>query len=55
MQRQDKEIPLDLGKALHTAYERARYDLRIDYRSPPVPPLKKTEAEWAKNLINNQT
>ena len=51
LQRQDKEIPLDLGKALHTAYERARYDLRIDYRSPPVPPLEKTEAEWAKNLI----
>jgi hypothetical protein len=54
LQRQDKEVHLDLGNALHTAYERARYDLRIDYRSPPVPPLEKNDAEWAKNLINNQ-
>jgi hypothetical protein len=55
LQRQDKEVPLDLGKALHTAYERACYDLRIDYRSPPVPPLEKNDVQWANNLINNQT
>ncbi|EDN67254.1 conserved hypothetical protein [Beggiatoa sp. PS] len=55
LQQQDKEVPLDLGKALHTAYERARYDLRIDYSSPPVPPLEKNDVEWAQNLINHQT
>jgi hypothetical protein len=51
LQRQDKEVPLDLGKALHSAYERARYDLRIDYRSSPVPPLEKDDTEWAQNLV----
>jgi hypothetical protein len=34
----DPSVPLDLGQALRTAYERARYDLRVDYRRPPLPP-----------------
>jgi hypothetical protein len=38
---------LDLGQALRTAYERARYDLRVDYRTPPVPPLAPAETAWA--------
>jgi len=28
----DPPVPLDIGQALRTAYERARYDLRVDYR-----------------------
>ncbi|MDM8563099.1 DUF4058 family protein, partial [Candidatus Marithioploca araucensis] len=52
LQQPDKDVPLDLGKALCTAYERARYELRINYSSPAKPPLKKEDAEWAKNLIN---
>ena len=44
-------MPLDLGKALRTAYKRARYELRIDYRFPPIPPLKQEDAEWVKNRV----
>jgi Protein of unknown function (DUF4058) len=47
----DPSVPLDLGNALRTAYERARYDLRVDYRKPPVPPLSPADATWAAALI----
>jgi hypothetical protein len=47
----DPPVPLDLGQALRTAYERARYDLRVNYRNPPVPPLSPADAAWAVALI----
>ena len=43
----DPAVPLDLGLALRTTYKRARYDLRVDYRKPPVPPLSPADAAWA--------
>jgi hypothetical protein len=49
----DPSVPLDLGNALRTAYERARYDLRVDYRKPPVPPLSPADATWAAALIGS--
>jgi hypothetical protein len=47
----DPPVPLELGQALCTAYERARYDLRVDYRQPPVPPLSPADAAWAEALL----
>ena len=47
----DPPVPLELGQALRTAYERARYDLRVDYRQPPVPPLSPADAAWAETLL----
>jgi hypothetical protein len=47
----DPPVPLDLGWALRTAYERARYDLRVDYRKPPAPPLSPAYAAWAAGLL----
>jgi hypothetical protein len=47
----DPPVPLDLGSALRTAYERARYDLRVDYRKPPVPPLSTADVAWAAALL----
>ena len=46
----DPPVPLELGPALRTAYERARYDLRVDYHKPPVPPLSPADAAWAEAL-----
>lgn len=40
----DDDARLDLQAVLATAYDRARYDLEIDYRQEPNPPL---EGEWA--------
>jgi hypothetical protein len=48
----DPDIPLDLSKALHTAYERAHYERRINYSEPPTPLLKKEDATWAWKLLS---
>lgn len=47
----DPPVPLDMGQALRTAYQRARYDLRIDYTAPPAPPLSPEDAAWATDLL----
>jgi hypothetical protein len=47
----DPPVPLDIGQALRTAYERARYDLRVDYRKPAMPALSSADAAWAASLI----
>ena len=49
--RPDEPVPLDIQKALRTAYQRARYDLRINYHSPPTPRLDKKDVAWAYDLI----
>jgi len=48
----DKDVPLDLGQALRTIYDEARYDLSIDYDRPPVPSLAQEDAEWAQTVKN---
>ena len=48
----DPPVLLEVGQALRTAYERARYDLRVDYRRPPVPPLSPADAVWAAALTD---
>ncbi|MCP4164872.1 MAG: DUF4058 family protein [Chloroflexi bacterium] len=50
----DPPAQLDVEEALRITYQRARYDLRIDYRQPPEPPLAEAEAEWAKTCISRQ-
>jgi hypothetical protein len=52
--RPDPAVSLDIGQALRTAYQRARYDLRIDYGQPPDPPLSAEDAVWAANLLTTQ-
>jgi hypothetical protein len=44
----DDDVPLDLGHALRTIYDEARYDLSIDYSQPSVPPLTEDDAAWAE-------
>jgi hypothetical protein len=47
----DEEPPVDLGPILHALYERARYDLSLDYAQPPLPPIRDDDAVWAQGLI----
>jgi hypothetical protein len=49
--RPDPPVPLNIGAALDTGYERARYDLRIDYGAPPVPPLSPEDEAWRAALL----
>ena len=47
----DPDAPLELQAVLSTAYERANYDLEIDYSAEPTPPLSSEDAVWARNLL----
>jgi len=41
------DVPLDLGRALATIYDRSGYDLRIDYtQRPPAPALSAEDGTW---------
>ena len=50
---EDPEVPLDLQAVLNTAYERAAYDLAIDYGRETVPPLTVDQRRWADELLKN--
>jgi hypothetical protein len=50
----DNEPEVDMGAIIHALYDRARFDLRLDYTQPPVPPLGGDDAEWARGLITAQ-
>ena len=48
----DDDAPvIDLNEVLHNLYERAAYDLRIDYRNDPVPALDSEDAAWIDALL----
>lgn len=50
--RQDDPEPLvDLNQLLHDLYDRAGYDLSIDYGRDPVPPFDGDDAAWVAELL----
>jgi hypothetical protein len=52
----DKDVPLDLGKALRTIYKRGYYHLSVNYEeSPPPPELSTEETADLKNMLNPKT
>jgi len=51
LQREDTEPRLDVQTLLHELYDRAGFDLAIDYRSDPMPPLSEADAAWADALL----
>jgi hypothetical protein len=50
----DREVPLDLQTALDAAYDRAGYDLAIDYTKDPVPPLEGPWVDWADQILKEK-
>jgi hypothetical protein len=50
----DQEPTIDLGLILQDLYDRASYDLRLDYRGDPHPPLPPAEAAWADQLLRQK-
>ena len=51
LQAGEEEPPVALNALLHALYDRAGYDLRIDYRGEPEPPLDAEDASWAAALL----
>ncbi len=50
----DTEPTLDLNSVLHDLYDRARFDLRLDYTTPATPPhLKQEDVTWAREIISS--
>lgn len=52
---EDPDAVLDLQRMLDIAYERAGYELRVNYTRPPVPRLEGEVAEWAREICAAQT
>jgi len=50
----DDEPEVALNRILHALYQRARFDLRLDYIQPPIPPLPQADAAWAQMLLAAQ-
>jgi hypothetical protein len=51
----DQEPLVNLNELVAGVYERAGYDLVINYGEPPNPPLTESDAAWANELVNKAT
>lgn len=54
LQAGEREPVVELNRLLHELYDRAGYDLRIDYRDEPEPPLEGEDVAWADELLRLQ-
>lgn len=54
LQAEDPAIWIDLQDLVNGVYDRASYDLAIDYRQDPVPPLSLADAAWAREWLMSQ-
>lgn len=50
----DDEPALDLRQALSAVYDQGSYDLALNYRREPVPPLVRDDAGWADALLREK-
>jgi hypothetical protein len=54
LRAEDPDVLLDLQSVLNTAYDRAAYDMDIDYTREPNSPLPPQKAEWAGRLLKEK-
>ncbi|WP_392533387.1 DUF4058 family protein [Nostoc sp. C117] len=54
LRRGDREPLVDLQALMHSVYDRAGFDLAIDYTQEPVPSLPETDITWANALLQQQ-
>jgi hypothetical protein len=51
LKKGESEVPLDLQQAFTTVYDRARYQLSLNYAANLSPPLSDADAAWARELL----
>ena len=51
LQRGDEDVTVPLNTLFHDLYDRAGYDLRINYRTDPEPPLEGDDVAWADAVL----
>jgi len=49
----DPDVPLDLQAVYNTVYDRARYDLSLDYAAELQPPPGEADAEWIRRVLSS--
>jgi hypothetical protein len=54
LRKPDADVPLDLNAVLAAAYDRGAYDVSVDYRKEPIPPLDPDDAVWADELLRER-
>jgi hypothetical protein len=55
LQPGDAEPSVALNRLLHDVYDRAGYDLAVDYRqSPPPPQMAAQDVQWMQQLLHSQ-
>jgi len=52
LQPDDPEPSVTLNRLVHDVYDRAGYDLTLDYRqAPPPPPMRAQDMQWMQQLL----
>ncbi len=51
LKREDPDVRLDLQAALTTVYDRARYNLSLNYRAEMTPPFDERDRAWINQRI----
>ncbi|MDB5387968.1 MAG: hypothetical protein JWM11_3614 [Planctomycetaceae bacterium] len=54
LRKGDLDVPVDLQQICTTVYERARYDLSVDYQQSLSPPLSDFDSVWLQNLLQTR-
>jgi hypothetical protein len=54
LKKGDPDATLDLATAVSTVYDRASYDLTLDYRQSLEPLVSETDAAWVAELIRSR-
>jgi len=54
LKKPDGDAELDLEEVLSSVYDRSGYDMKLDYRSDPVPSLAGEKASWARRLLKEK-
>ncbi len=54
LQEEDTEPAINLQSLINGVYDRAAYDLVIDYTRSPVPPLTEEKTAWMDELLREQ-
>ncbi|PSN13996.1 hypothetical protein C7293_13470 [filamentous cyanobacterium CCT1] len=54
LQADDRPVWVDLQDLVNGLYDRASYDLAINYSQDPIPPLSPTDAVWAREWLMSQ-
>jgi Protein of unknown function (DUF4058) len=53
LQSNEPEPLLDLQPLLHRIYDRARFELGIDYRTPPKPAVSADDWQWLQTFLDS--